>query len=505
MEPKSWFKDLTPYFIYILLVSTIGPLLFGFHLSELNAPQSIITCEKKSISSTLAPSLPQCISMDSTQFGLVSSIFTLGGLLGALVAGPVSARYGRYRSMLFSTVPFIIGPVFEVFATNIPIFTVGRLISGLGAGASVVIAPIFISEVAPPKEKGFFGAFTQIMINMGIFIAQLLGLFLSKGSLWRITLAVGGAIGILQAIGLFLGGQESPKWLADHGKERQAKRILRKLRGHAANIEEEVKGWGVESEQDMEDEEDSLLSNQDRMPSDGLEQSGPSSDASAGKKTKEAVEALGALAVLKNPDSRPAVIAVVVVMVGQQLCGINSIVMYGVSLLSDLLSANAALLNVLVAVLNIVVTTSCAPLTDKLGRKVCLLASIFGMGVSSLLLGIGIMKHLPILSAVTVLTFVASFGLGLGPVPFILSSELVGPGAVGATQSWALAANWIATFVVAQFFPIVNEKLGGGKVYFIFAAFAVLLSAFVFWAVPETKDKADADEVWGRKAGRAVD
>jgi len=473
--------------------------------SELNAPQSIITCEKKSISSTLAPSLPQCIPMDSTQFGLVSSIFTLGGLLGALVAGPVSARYGRYRSMLFSTVPFIIGPVFEVFATNIPIFTVGRLISGLGAGASVVIAPIFISEVAPPKEKGFFGAFTQIMINMGIFIAQLLGLFLSKGSLWRIILAVGGAIGILQAVGLFLGGQESPKWLADHGKERQAKRILRKLRGHAANIEEEVKGWGVESEQDMEDEEDSLLSNQDRMPSGGLEQSGPSSDASAGKKTKEAVEALGALAVLKNPDSRPAVIAVVVVMIGQQLCGINSIVMYGVSLLSDLLSANAALLNVLVAVLNIVVTTSCAPLTDKLGRKVCLLASIFGMGVSSLLLGIGIMKHLPILSAITVLTFVASFGLGLGPVPFILSSELVGPGAVGATQSWALAANWVATFVVAQFFPIVNEKLGGGKVYFIFAAFAVLLSAFVFWAVPETKGKADADEVWGRKAGRAVD
>jgi MFS family permease len=442
--------------------------------------------------------------MNSTQFGLVSSIFTLGGLLGALSAGPLSARYGRYKSMLLSTVPFIVGPVFEVLATDIPLMAIGRFVSGLGAGASVVIAPIFISEVAPPNEKGFFGAFTQIMINMGIFIAQLLGLFLSKGSLWRIILAVGGAIGVIQAVGLFLGGQESPKWLADHGKERQAKRVLRKLRGHEANIEEEVKGWGA-SAQDMEDEEDSLLSNEDRMPSGGLEQSGPSSDASTTQKTKEAFEALGALAVLKNPDSRSAVIAVVVIMIGQQLCGINSIVMYGVSLLSDLLSANAALLNVLVAVLNIVVTTSCAPLTDKLGRKVCLLASIFGMGVSSLLLGIGIMRHIPVLSAITVLTFVASFGLGLGPVPFILSSELVGPSAVGATQSWALAANWIATFVVAQFFPIVNEKLGGGKVYFIFAAFAVMLSAFVYWAVPETKGKADADEVWGRKPSRAVD
>lgn len=443
--------------------------------------------------------------MDSTQFGLVSSIFTLGGLLGALVAGPLSARYGRYRSMLMSTAPFIVGPVFEVFATNIPIFTIGRLISGLGAGASVVIVPIFIGEVAPPKEKGFFGAFTQIMINVGIFIAQLLGLFLSKGSLWRIILAIGGTIAIAQAAGLLLAGQESPKWLADHGMERQAKRVLRKIRGHQANIEDEVKGWGVESAQDIEDEEESLLSNQDRMPPGGPEHTTTSSDASASKKTKEAVEALGVLAVLKNPDSRPAVVAVVVVMIGQQLCGINSIVMYGVSLLSDLLSAKAALLNVLVAVLNIVVTASCAPLIDKLGRKTCLIASIFGMGVSSLLLGIGIMKHIPILSAITVLTFVASFGLGLGPVPFILSSELVGPGAVGATQSWALAANWIATFVVAQFFPIVNEKLGGGKVYFIFAAFAAILASFVFWAVPETKGKSDADEVWGRKPGRAVD
>ncbi|KAH0137670.1 hypothetical protein KCU67_g15694, partial [Aureobasidium melanogenum] len=65
--------------------------------------------------------------------------------------------------------------------------------------------------------------------------------------------------------------------------------------------------------------------------------------------------------------------------------------------------------------------------------------------------------------------------------------------------------NWIATFVVAQFFPIVNEKLGGGKVYFIFAAFAAFLAGFVLWAVPETKGKSDADEVWGRKPGRAVD
>lgn len=407
--------------------------------------------------------------------------------------------------MLVTTAPFVVGPILEMFAANVPLLAIGRLISGLGAGAAVVTVPLYISEVAPPKEKGFFGAFTQIMINVGIFLTQLLGYFLSKDQLWRIILGVGGAIGIAQAIGLVIAGQESPKWLADQGKGKEARSILRKIRGHTANIDTEVEGWGLESSQDMEDEEQSLLRNEDRQQSEPSSEAEASADArpktlmnQAGKEARN--ETIGVIGVLMHPDSRPAIIAVIGVMVAQQLCGINSIVMYGVSLLSDLLGANAALLNVAVAALNIIVTTACAPLVDKLGRKVCLLSSIAGMGISSLLLGIAIMKGISILSAITVLTFVASFGLGLGPIPFILSSELVDSKAVGATQSWALAANWIATFVVAQFFPIVNEKLGGGKVYFIFAALAAFFSAFVAWWIPETKGKADADEVWGRKS-----
>lgn len=173
--------------------------------------------------------------------------------------------------------------------------------------------------------------------------------------------------------------------------------------------------------------------------------------------------------------------------------------MYGVSLLSSLLAANSAILNVAVAAVNIIITTSCAPLADKLGRIRCLLLSITGMGLSSLLLAIGMMHSIKVLSAVAVILFVASFGLGLGPIPFILASELVGSEAVGAVQSWALAANWIATFIVAQFFPLLNARMAPGQVYFIFAAFALLFGVFVGWYVPETKGKKDADEVWGRR------
>ena len=531
------FKDLTGYFIFLLLTSTIGPLLFGYHLAELNAPQDVITCARKSIStSTLVrlashvgyatptvggedEGLPQCIPMNPTQFGLVSSFFTLGGLIGALSAGPMSAKYGRLKTMLYTNPMFIIGGAVEAIAPNVGIMTLGRFIAGLGAGAAVVVVPIYISEVAPPHEKGFFGAFTQVMINVGILIAQLLGYFLSRGQLWRLILGAGGAIGAIQLVSLILGGQESPKWVADNGMPSRAKRVLRRLRGHEANIDEEVTGWGCESPEDLDDEEETLLSGRDHMRGHSASDSSANGGAepertnyeSAKKHTKNAASeakrgTVGTLAVLRHPDYSPAVFAVMMIMVAQQLCGINSIVMYGVSLLSDLLAANSAVLNVAVAALNVIITTACAPLVDVLGRKTCLLGSIAGMGTGSLMLAVGIMRHIPILSAVATIFFVASFGLGLGPIPFILSSELVGAEAVGATQSWALAANWVATFLVAQFFPIVNNAMPKGTVYFIFFGFALGFGTFIAWFVPETKGKANAEEVWGRsKAQDRVD
>jgi len=204
------------------------------------------------------------------------------------------------------------------------------------------------------------------------------------------------------------------------------------------------------------------------------------------------------LQVVKHTDNRKAVFAVIMIMIAQQLTGINSIIMYGVTLLSDLLASNAAILSLLVSALNIVVTIVCAPLIDHLGRKKCLLFSISGMGLSSLALAIGIQGDLKVISAVAVLTFVGSFGVGLGPVPFILAAELVGPEAVSATQSWALSANWISTFIVAQFFPIVNAALGKGVIYYVFFGIAIFFACFVGWFVPESKGKRNADEVWGR-------
>jgi MFS family permease len=182
--------------------------------------------------------------MTPTQWGVVGSMFTLGGLLGALLAGPVASRYGRLRTMQITTIFFSIGPVFEALSPSIGVMAVGRLLSGVGAGAAVVIVPLYISEISPPAQKGFFGAFTQIMCNVGILVAQLLGFFLSHDSYWRVILAAGGVIGLGQALGLLV-SVESPKYIAERGNMALAKKTLRKLRGERADIDSEMSDWGA--------------------------------------------------------------------------------------------------------------------------------------------------------------------------------------------------------------------------------------------------------------------
>ena len=232
------------------------------------------------------------------------------------------------------------------------------------------------------------------------------------------------------------------------------------------------------------------------------EQQGLLSDPNAGSNissSESASHSLGILEALRHPDHYRAIVAVISVMLAQQLCGINGVMMYSVSFLSPLLPTAAGLITVTVGGLNVVITIACAPLADRLGRKACILLSIAGMGTSALLLALGIMFKADILTGIVTLLFVASFAVGLGPVPFILASELASTEAVGATQSCALASSWIATFLVAQFFPIINSYMENGKVFFIFTGLAAFFFIFISWWVPESKGKKDADEVWGRE------
>ncbi|KAH9907067.1 general substrate transporter [Xylariomycetidae sp. FL2044] len=518
---RQCIRDVSPYLVLLVAVSTLGPLQFGFHLAELNAPKDVISCtirQQESVSSRLAATLsslsssssssssnqittssalPDCIPMDEAQFAVVTSMFTLGGLLGALASGPISSAKGRLLAMRLTSLFYILGSIIETLGASITMMAIGRIISGVGAGAATVIVPMYISEVAPPRERGTFGAMTQVSINIGILITQTLGYFLSHDSAWRWVLGVGVLIGIAHFLGLLL-VPESPAWMAANKSVAEAKRTLQRIRGKGYNIEEETETWpaGLTAP-----EEEALLEGDAPTVLDD----GPTNRRSSttSRSSAKNTATLGFLQVVKDPFYRPALIAAVGTMCAQQLCGVNSIIMYSVSLLRDMLPVNSALLTIMISAINLIITLVCSPLPDKLGRKTCLLLSILGQGASALALAFSILFEAKILSAVAVLFFVAFFGVGLGPVPFILASELVGQEAVGAVQSTCLGANYLATFLVAQFFPIINIALnerfgGGGWVYFIFTALAVLCGLFVLWRVPETQGKKDADEVWGR-------
>ena len=188
--------------------------------------------------------------MTSAQFAIVSSIYTVGGLFGALTSGPLATKYGRVLPMRLGALFFIVGPILSSLAPSIPVISLGRFISGIGAGAAIVVVPIYISEISPKESKGLFGALTQITINVGILISQVLGYFLSYGDMWRVVLGVAGGIAVAQGLGL-VAVCESPEWLVARGNKGKAKKILGRIRG--GDVQEEVGRWGTAQEGHGED------------------------------------------------------------------------------------------------------------------------------------------------------------------------------------------------------------------------------------------------------------
>ncbi|KAK6335382.1 hypothetical protein TWF696_002161 [Orbilia brochopaga] len=474
-------KDITPFLLFNILIVSLGSLLFGYHIAELNAPEDVISCRKRGVSLDL--SLRPCIPMSPQTYGFVTSIFSVGGLGGAITAGSIADRYGRKRAALFYSAGFIIGPIFMTIASDVTTLSIGRLISGFSAGSSVVIAPLYIHNVAPSEYAGLFGASTQVIINFGIIVAQFLGLFLSNIPFWRLILAIGGFIGLAQAL-LLPFCVESPKWLASVGKTGLARRSLAKLRGRN-NIDDEIAVYAALGS----DIDDAFADDEENTANQRLLDSPTEISNNISKKVT-------LYEFLTTVEHRRQLIAIVGIMIAQQFMGINAIIMYGVGILKVIIPSGATLINVLVSLLNLFVTAGAARFIDKVGRKSLLLTSIAGMGVFSALLGVGIIFKIQVLSGVATLMFVSSFAIGLGPLPFMIASELVDHDAVGAAQSIGLTTNWLATFAIASGFPILREIVGDGEVFFIFAALGVVFFWFVLQAIPETKGKT-VDEVWG--------
>lgn len=427
--------------------------------------------------------------MSEIQFASLSSVFVLGGFIGAMTSGPLSTKRGKLFVMRLSTILFTLGSVIQTVAGSVLLMQVGRLVVGLASGAATVIVPLYVAELAPPSQKGFFGSFTQVSINLGILITQSFGYFLSKNLYWRWIMSVGAFMGLIRCVGMVF-AVETPVWLAVHEDSAKAREVLRRIRGHGYDVTEETRTWkagkriGQEDGTAEEEGSEPLL----RRPSN------TSSDIPAAH--------VSLYSVVTDPQYRPALIAVVGILLVQQFTGINGIMLYSVSLLKGVLPVSSSALTIVISCFNLGSTLALSSLPDRIGRKPTLLISVAGMGLSSLGLAFSLVFGLQYLSAVSVILFVVFFATGLGPVPFSMASEMVHENAVGPLQSCGLGASYFGTFIVAQFFPVfnsfLNDKFGGiGWIFFFFFGTGMLSVLFVVLKVPETRGKS-VEEVWGK-------
>ncbi|KAG9240356.1 general substrate transporter [Calycina marina] len=469
------------YLICCILIAILGPLQFGYHLAELNAPQDVLSCNKPASDGRRYGKLPLCLPMSEAQFATVASMFVVGGFIGASTFSTLITTSGYKTAMRLISFLFITGSAIQGVAATSYLMGFGRVLVGIAGGASTVVTPLYISTIAPPQEKAFYGYWTQISINVGLLLTQVLGYYWRNASSWRLVLGFGCLLATLQMFGLWL-VPESPQWLVQHGQMNHATQVLQRIRGKDTDIMEEMKDW---ERYESSPEERGLL----------VQQSAQSPAASSPAD-------IGVWDVVKDMRFRQALIAVTGVMVAQQVTGINAIMMYSTSLLRGVVPVSSGLISILVSVANLLVTIGCSTLPEKLGRKPVLLISIAGMGFSSFLLALSLKFGLKFPAALAVLLFVAAFAVGLGPVPFLIGSELVkGTEAGSAIQSLGLSANYIATYLVAETFPTINTALNkalgaSGWAFYIFGGFAVLSFWFVSTKVPETKGKRSMEEVW---------
>lgn len=490
----SFPKELTPKLIANVAIICIGSLQFGYHMAELNSPESVISCRILK-PNPLVPyvdswfgshGFEKCISMTPEQVGTITSIFSLGGLLGSFFVGSIADKIGRKRTGLLHCGIYLVGSTLNGIANTYTAILVGRFVAGLGAGAALAIGPVYINEIAPAKVKGFLGSMNQVSVNIGILITQFLALIWCDNNNWRSLLLTGSVLAIVNFAAIFFYVDESPMWLYNNGFTSQAYQVLHEIRGgEYIQAREEVNLWKLHGSGTNSTESDDLLQEEGAGGTPAVAYSSQPS--------------ITLSTYLTSPEYFNSRLVATGILIAQQFCGINSIIFYGVSVLISVFPDYAILINCLISIVNVVVTFGSAPLIDKLGRKPLLLGSVTVMGILSSIMGFGIISSSAILSIVGTFTYITAFATGLGPIPFLLVSEVTQPKVKAVAQSWGTACNWFATGLVGLLFPILKNSWIGGGVYFIFTAFCALTYIFIKGYIPETKGLSTYEEVWGQR------
>ncbi|WWC62444.1 uncharacterized protein I303_105040 [Kwoniella dejecticola CBS 10117] len=452
---------------------------YGYHLSELNFPVNSLTCITPA--HPLPSRLPICLNLDSSRYSIVTAIFTIGGLVGSLSSSWVVEKEGIKGGISWTGYLNLVGVLGMGIAPHWYLLALGRFVVGISSGIAICLVPPYLSMIARSSPElasrsGSIGTMNQLAIVLGICSAQIAGLLLTgeKGDVpgsWRYVVAVSGVIAAVQIITSH--SLTSPDDKAhDHASQATTTTIFDEEQGE---IEEGggagADGRGVSREGVRSADEASPLLGPSTSPAKLV----PS-------------EQLSLHSIMGNPTLRGPAILVAAFMAIQQLSGVNAVMFYSTPVLRPLLPTSAGVVGVGITVVNAVMTLPAIFLMDRLGRKPLLLLSIGGMTSTSTLLAIGLNNSHQHLSAFSIVAFIASFSIGLGPVPFLLVSELVPSPAIQAVSSLSLSINWITNFFIAILFlplrdllstPVdphdpLSDRKGEGRVFYVFTGVLVV-------------------------------
>ncbi len=431
------------YFYFIAAVAALGGLLFGYDTGVISGALLFIR---------------QVMSLSPTMQGVVVAIALAGAAVGAAMAGQLSDRAGRRRVILGAGVLFVAGALISAVAPNVILLLLGRFLVGLAIGVASMLTPLYLAEISPARDRGAIVSLNQLCITGGILVSYLVGFALAGASGgWRWMLALGALPGIILSAGmLFL--PESPRWLAGHGRMRDAEAVLRHLRGTA----------------DVSGELNTLRTDIARE----------------GRQLANASE------LLAPRLRRPLVIGIGLAMF-QQITGINTVIYFAPTIFQSagLSSAATAILATAgVGAVNVIMTIVSIRLIDRLGRRQLLFWSLGGMALTLFVLSgafhAGVSGQLAWVAIISVAAYVGFFAIGLGPVFWLLIAEIFPLALRGRAMSLAAVANWSFNLIVAATFLDLVGAFGSAGAFLVYAVLSVVALVFVARLVPETKGRS---------------
>ena len=437
------------FMLLVSLVAALGGMMFGFDIA---------------IISGAAPFLQEHFALDELQLGWGVSSLLAGCMLGAVFAGRLADALGRKRALLSIALIFAVTSLLTAVAPTFYWFVAARLVGGLAVGAASMVSPLYIAEIAPYAMRGRLVALNQLAITTGILVSYFINYLLRAAGPenWRWMFA-SGVIPSVLFFGLLFLVPESPRWLFHHARQAQAVAILVEV-GGAENAEAEL----------------------------GAMQ-GP---------VKEESASLGDLLL---PRYRRVLLVGITLAILVQITGINTIIDYAPIILRSAGNTIGVALfqTFIMGFLNFALTFVAIFTVDRVGRRPLYVAGGTGMLVSLVLLSAGFLvgKVQGLAGLVLILLFIASFAGCIGPVFWILMSEIFPSRIRGLAMSAAVFTNWLANFLVVLFFPWVFKNAGGSATFGFLAVMCLVMILFTWKVVPETSGRTleEIERHWGER------